>query len=527
MTEVNDPQNRLFKGEISRREFLARASALGIVAGISPTLLVSPAYAATAKKGGRLKLGLSGGNTSDSLDPRTLPDDVTSVLNWQLRNCLTEIDHQGNCIPELAESWEAMPGAAKWIFNLRKGVEFHNGKSLDAEDVIQSLNMHRGETKSIAKAYMRPVKDIKADGKHRVIITLEAGNADFPYFLADVHLSIQPAGTTDFNDGIGTGGYKLVRFEPGVESFAKRNLNYWKEGRAHFDEIEILCIADVNARTNALKTGQIDAMNNCDYKTVHLLEKDPKVQIVRITGAKHYTFPMHTQRAPFDNNDVRLGLKYAMNREEVLNKVLRGYGSIANDTPIGPTYQYLNKELPQRTYDPDKARYHMKKANALDHTFKLSASDAAFSGAVDAAILYQEHASKCGIKIEVVREPADGFWKNVWMKKDWAMSYWSGKPTEDWMFSQAYAVESKWNETFWTNESFNKLLKEARSELDIAKRREMYGEMQRILWAEGGTIIPMFADFVDAASSKVKYKDLAGNFGLDGRRCSERWWIAG
>ena len=90
-----------------------------------------------------------------------------------------------------------------------------------------------------------------------------------------------------------------------------------------------------------------------------------------------------------------------MNREEVLNKVLRGFGSIANDTPIGPTYKYFNRELPQREYDPDKARYHMKKANALDHTFKLSASDAAFSGAVDAAVMYKEHAAKCGIKIHV------------------------------------------------------------------------------------------------------------------------------
>jgi peptide/nickel transport system substrate-binding protein len=420
-----------------------------------------------------------------------------------------------------------MPGAAKWIFNLRKGVEFHNGKSLVADDVIDSLNLHKGETKSIAKAYMRSVKDIKADGKNRVIITLEAGNADFPFFLADVHLTIQPAGTTDFNDGIGTGGYKLVRFEPGVDSYTKRNPNYWKEGRAHFDEIETLCIADVTARTNAMKTGKIDAMNNCDLKTIHLLKKDPNIQVIRITGSKHYTFPMHTDRAPFNNNDVRLGLKYAIDRKQVLRAVLRGYGSLGNDTPIGPTYQYCNKDLPQRKYDPDKAKFHMKKANALDYTFKLSTSDAAFPGAIDAAVLYKEHAAKCGIKIDVVREPSDGFWKNVWMKKDWCMSYWSGKPTEDWMFSQAYAAESNWNETFWTNERFNQLLKEARSELDKAKRREMYAEMQRILWAEGGTVIPMFADFVDAAGTKVKYKNIAGNFCLDGRRCSERWWFAG
>jgi peptide/nickel transport system substrate-binding protein len=97
-------------------------------------------------------------------------------------------------------------------------------------------------------------------------------------------------------------------------------------------------------------------------------------------------------------------------------------------------------------------------------------------------------------------------------------------PTEDWMFSQAYALDSKWNETFWKNGLFNQLLIEARSELDEAKRRDMYGEMQRLLWAEGGTVIPIFTDFVDAASSKIKFGPLSNKYALDGIRCGERWW---
>ena len=88
-------------------------------------------------------------------------------INWQVRNCLVEVDYKGHPVPELAESWEALPGAARWTFKLRRDVEFHNGKALEAEDVIFSLNHHRGkDSKSAAKGIVDPIKDIKADGKH-------------------------------------------------------------------------------------------------------------------------------------------------------------------------------------------------------------------------------------------------------------------------------------------------------------------------------------------------------------------------
>ncbi len=409
-----------------------------------------------------------------------------------------------------------------------KGVEFHNGKTMDAEDVIFSLNRHRDkDSKSVAKAYFKSVTNMKADGKYRIIVDLNSGNADFPFFMADSHAAIVPSGTTNFNECIGTGGYILKDFNPGVRSFVKRNPNYWKSERAHFDEIEILAIPDTNARTSALRTRTIDAMNHCDLKTADLLKKKPGIEVIQMTGAKHYTFPMRTDLAPYNNNDTRLALKYAIDREQLLKIVLRGYGSVGNDTPIGPTYQYYAKDLPQRSYDPDKAKFHLKKAGLMDHTFTIHASNAAFAGGEEAALLYSEQARKAGLKIKIKREPRDGYWKNIWMKKPWSMSYYSGKPTEDWIFSQAYSIESKWNETLWTNKRFNELLTQARSETKDDKRRQMYGEMQHILWSEGGTIIPIFADFVDATSDKVQHAELSGNFALDGYRCSERWWFKG
>lgn len=528
MTTLKKLESLFTSGKINRRQFLAQVSALGLTAALSPALLSTTAKAATPKKGGRLRFGCTGGSTTDSLDPGLLTSNMNQFINYAHRNALVEINHKFEPIPELAVSWESTPDAKTWTFELRKGVEFHNGKSFEAEDVVESINHHRKkDSKSAAKSLVAAIKDVKADGKHRVTFTLEGGSADFPFTISDYHLTIFPAGTTeaDWPKGIGTGPYILQEFEPGVRSMAKRNPNYWKEGRGHFDEVEVLSIVDVNARTTALKTGAIDVMDRCELKTVHLLEKMPGVFVWPVSGTMHYTIPMRTDTAPFDNNDVRLALKYAIDREELVKKILRGYGTAHNDHPIGPSQRYYAADLPQRQYDPDKAKFHLKKAGLSDHVFKLHAANAAFGGAVDTAILYKEQAAKAGIKIEVVREPDDGYWNNVWLKKAWCMCYWGGRVSEDMMFTTAYAAGANWNDTYWEHERFNKLLVEARAELDEAKRREMYVEMQTIVHNEGGVIVPMFAQYVAAASDKLAHGEIAGNMGTDGMRLHERWWF--
>ncbi len=156
---------------------------------------------------------------------------------------------------------------------------------------------------------------------------------------------------------------------------------------------------------------------------------------------------------------------------------------------------------------------------------KLSAADAAFAGAVDAAVLYKEHAAKAGINIQVVREPNDGYWSSVWLKKPWCACYWAGYATEDLMLSTGYSSGAAWNDTHWNNETFDRLLVTARAELDEPKRREMYMEMQRILRDEGGAVVPMFANAIDARTDKVSHGKVSGITAFDGRRIIERWWL--
>ena len=518
------------KGQLDRRGFIVAALGVGVA---SSTVFghVKQVEAATPKAGGRYRQALTGGGSGDTLNPAQILDSyMINVSSGMLRNNLTEIGSDNQLTSELAESWEATPDAAQWTFKIRKGVEFHNGKTLDATDVVDSINHHRGESDSAAKGIVSAITDIKADGD-TVIFTLSGGSADFPFLMSDYHLGICPSkgdGTIDWESGVGTGGYSLDSFEPGVRTVVKKNPNYWKEGRAWFDEVESLFIADANARNTGLQTGELDSITNLDLNTVSLMRMVPTVNVFETFGNKHATLPMNCQAAPFNNNDVRLALKYSLNRQEWVDKLLQGLGEVGNDHPIGPAnvYRATNEELPQRQFDPEKAKFHLKKAGMENLKVDLNIADTAFEGAVNGAQLFSETAKQSGIELNVVREPYDGYWSNVWLVKNFCGSYWGGRPTEDWMFSQVYSKGADWNESRWENERFNQLLIEARAELDSAKRREMYVEMQTLCNEDSGNIIPVFMAYTHAASTKIGMPEqLASNWELDGHKNAERWWF--
>ena len=295
------------------------------------------------------------------------------------------------------------------------------------------------------------------------------------------------------------------------------------------NEVETLGISDPTARTNALMTGSIDCMNNVDLKTVNLLKRNAAVTVRAVTGNKQITLPMITTMAPFDNNNVRLAVKHIIDREDWLEKIIFGYGELGNDNPIGPAniYRATTDELPQRAYDPEKAKFHLKKAGYDKLSIQFHAADTGFSGSVDAGSLMAESARGAGLDIEVVREPNDGYWSNVWMKKAFSACYWSGRPTENWIFSQIYAADASWNDTFWKNDRFNELLVQARSELNPTLRREQYVEMQQIVHKDGGVCLPLFQSDVMAYSNQLHVPEvIANNWEFDGMMNSERWWFS-
>jgi peptide/nickel transport system substrate-binding protein len=161
-----------FSFAINRRGFLAGAAGLtALSAGFITDARAQGAE--TPKKGGVLKLGIGGGSTTDNLDPRILKDWVPVNQAFMIMNGLVEIDANNQAVPELFESWEAQPGAVEWTFKLRQGVTFHNGKALTVEDVIYSINLHRGETTSAARSVAAALKAVEKVSESEVKIVLE------------------------------------------------------------------------------------------------------------------------------------------------------------------------------------------------------------------------------------------------------------------------------------------------------------------------------------------------------------------
>lgn len=513
-------------GKMSRRDFVQLSVAAGLSVTAAQGLFVKAA-GAEPEKGGTFRAGIGHGATTDSFDPASWDNSFTGDFGTGLfGDTLVDIDATNTPVPNLAESFEPGDDTKHWVYKLKKGVEFHNGKTMTSTDVVASYRHHMGEeTKSAVKSVLEPISDIKADGPDTVVFSLSSGSADFPYITSDYHLPIFPAnedGSIAWQDGNGTGAYQVEDFDPGVSIKATRNPNY--HGNAYFDEVEMLTIADVVARTNALNTGDVDYIDRCDLKTLHLLKRNPNIEIDDVTGFAHYVAPMHVTAAPFDNVDVRKAIKYSIDREDIVRKVLSGHGQVGNDNPIAGSIKYASQPTPIHKYDPEKAKFHLKRAGLSSLSVDLSTSEAAFSGAVDAAILMKEHARASGIDINVIREAKDGYWSNVWLKKPWCFSYWGGRPTADWMLTTAYAAEAAWNDTFWKHPRFNDLLVAARAETDEESRAALYAEMQQILHDDGGIIVLMFNNFVSAHSKKVAHDVLNSNYDHDGGYMHRRWW---
>ena len=516
------------EGRVSRRSFMNHAMAAGVTASAA-TGLWGTAARAEPKRGGTFRIAQHDGNSGDSHDPGLYESNAEIFLAHTMRAFLTQINTDQTLGADVATEWSATPDASEWTFKLNPAATFHSGAKVTAEDVVASMNFHRGEkSTSAAKSLLVGVTDIVADDEHTVTFKMESGNADLPWLMTDYHLVILPRnedGTANWKSGDGCGPYKLDHWEPGVNASLTRHEEWHGDG-AYFDAVEVTFINDPNARQTALVTGDADATSMIENKTMALLERQPSVTVINVPSAQAVTWPMFCDTAPFDNVDVRNAIKMSVNRQELIDKIAFGAATMANDFHHSPAMPYWPDDIPQREYDPEQAKSLLKKAGMENLSVEISTADSITSGAVDSAVLFSEHAKASGINMTVKREPNDGYYSDVWLKKPWCMVQWGARPTPDVMYSLAYKDDAAWNESHWQNEEFNKLLRQAKAELDDTLRAEMYRDMAILAKDDGGTVIPFFPNFVYAIGNKVRTTgEYAASWHMDGYRAASRWWF--
>lgn len=524
---MNDDEIK--QGGFSRRDMMRVLAAGGMLATGAGGLLAGAksAFADTPKKGGKIRVAYDSSSTADTLDPAKGSTGADYIRFFMFYSGLTQFDGSLTPQPALAESLTSSD-AKVWTIKLRKGVTFHDGKTLAPADVAYSLLRHKNPaTGSKLKSVADQFEEVKASGPNEVQITLTVSNADLPAILATPQLVIIKDGTSDFSTAVGTGPYKLKSFKPGVSTVGARNDSFWKPGKPYLDEIELIGIGDDAARVNALLSGDVHLINSVDPRSTQRVASTPGYAIKETKSGLYTDLIMRRDNTVTGNPDFVQGMKYLFDREQIRTAVFRGYAVIGNDQPIPPGHRYFFAGLPQRAYDPDKAKFHLQKAGAIGTTLPPVFATVDANGSIEMAVLMQQSAQKIGVNLTVNRVPADGYWSNHWMKHPLGFGSINPRPSADVLFTQFFKSDAPWNESGWKNPKFDQLLLTARAETDDAKRKQMYADMQTIVANEGGIGIPSFISLLDGYDKRLKGLGSIPTGGMMGFSFAENvWWEA-
>ncbi len=508
----------------TRREALRVAAAVAGLgaAGLAPAV----GQAAAPKRGGTLRVAGYDSSTKDTLDPAHASNSTDYSRLFMFYNGLTVFDEHLTPQPDLALSVESKD-ATVWTITLRKGVTFHDGSPFGAEDVVFSLMRHRDpKASSVVRPIAEQFKGAVAKGPHQVELTLTAPNAELPTILAISQFVIVKNGTSDFSKGNGTGPFLCQTFLPGVRSIGVRNPHYFHPGLPHVDKVVFFGITDNAARVNALLSGGIEIAAGIDSLSTRQIKASPGFAVLDTRAGNYTDLIMHLDAPRIGNPDFVKAVKYLQDRKRILDSVLLGYGEIANDQPVPPANPYYDASLKQTPYDPERAKFHLKKAGMLGTRVPLVCAPAA-SGSVDMAVILQNSARSAGLSIDIHRVPADGYWSNYWLKAPFVYGNINPRPTANILLTLFFKSTAPWNESHWKNPAFDKLLVQSRAETDFAKRKAMYGEMQRMIHDQAGIGIPVFISDLDAYSTRVKGIGPIPVGGLMGFNFAQYVWLDG
>jgi len=499
------------RGKVSRRDFNAGLVSMGLSAAAASALVnstISQANADEPKQGGYMRVAATGSHAGDTLDPAKIVSGVDIMRAGLLYNRLVDYLPGQGLVNNLANGYESNNEATKWTIEIKDGVEFHNGKTMTAADVAYSFNRHLDpDGGSPANAYLGDVESIVADGDQHVVFNMSAPNADIPYLLSEYHFTVQPEGADAESyaagEAVGTGPWQVKEFEPGIAAVFERNPNYHRTGFPYIDEIETFGIPDNTSRVNALLAGEVEMITALDPQLVTQVSESDNSAVLNQPGGAHPTYPMRSDVSPFSDNNARLAIKHAVDRERMLELAWGGLGTVGRDHPIPAHDPFFAPDVEALPRDPDKVAYYLKQAGMENQTFELHASDANFGGA-NASVVMAELMNESGLNATVKKVPSDGYWSAIWLTVPWCGSSWYGRPTADQMLSVAYITGAAWNESYWSNEKFDNLVFEGRKTTDFALRQEIYRDIQIIMRDEGSSITPVFTNWLDAYSTKVK-----------------------
>jgi peptide/nickel transport system substrate-binding protein len=317
--------------------------------------------------------------------------------------------------------------------------------------------------------------------------------------MTDRTVKIFKAGS-NFDPPVGTGPFKFESWTRGERSLFVRHDEY-RDGLPYLDELEFISLNDPNSRVSALQSGQVDALSQVDLTLVDAISGDSSLTLLEKDGANYTNIYMQCNADPFTNNDIRQALRYAIDRQQIIDNALRGKGRLGNDLPCWFDPDFAS-DIPQREYDPERAKSLLKKAGAEGLAVTLNTSDTS-PAMLESSTLYVEHAKAAGIKVTLKRWPTDQYFSNAWNKVPFAADNWGGRPLAS-QINVGYLKTSPFNESRFFDEDFAKLVKQAFATTDEDKRKQLMVDAQQISWDRGGELVWGFLPVLDAVKTNVR-----------------------
>jgi len=477
---------------------------------VEVVVTATPEPAGGPKRGGILRHALPPVAQFDPAFLTSVSDDEVS-RPWHDFFVHLDEDNLPDFERSLATGYEVNEEATVWTLALRQGVQFHNGKNLTAEDIVFTYNRLRDpEVGAPTVGTYANITDIEALDDYTIRFTLENPNPDFLFDLGEYHAVVVDSDTTDFEtEWNGTGPFIIESYAPEDRVVFKRNPNYWMIGEdgeplPYLDGMEYIFLTEPSAQVEALRGGQVHWVNKLLPEFVEPLESDPDIVVPMKPSNFSYVIGMRSDRGPTSDNRVRQAIKLATDRSAILEAVALGLGVTGRDTPIGLAYGDYYLDVPEPERDVEKAKALLAEAGYPDGLeIVLTTLDQHSVKAI--AVVLKEQLAEAGITVNIEIVPSDVFYgTGLWLEADFSIVNWAGRPYPQLYLSLAYECGAVWNGTHWCDEELDELAHAAASEMDHAKRVELYHQIQEIFMERGTIIIPFFQNNLWAYRTSLK-----------------------
>jgi peptide/nickel transport system substrate-binding protein len=381
-----------------------------------------------------------------------------------------------------------------WTFHLRDDVKFHDGTPMTSADVAYSADHWKNSPTSILATTFAVVDSIETPDDFTVVFKLTQPVVTFDLTVMDYRARVvKKDGFPDvLKTGMGTGPFKLEKLDVGGTTILVANDEYW-DGPPGLAKVEVYGIADVEAQTTGLLSGQLD-WQTITPEIAKRFEGNKDFVVTESPGGNWSGFVMITDKEPFNNLALRQAMHLVVDRQKMIDLALNGAGSVSCDSAVMPSDPNVFTDCAPGN-DIEAAKAKLAEAGYADgFTVDLYTADVCQDWTALTEI-FQQDAALAGITVNIQTVSADGFWSEQWMKAPFVMTCWNER-LADAALNEIYRGGGEWNESFWNVPAFDKLLDDARAEKDAAKRKEYYLAAQKMLHEEGGTIIPYYQNLI-------------------------------